>query len=71
MLLRTDKGMTFLNGKKLRYRIWIDETLNVSLLGSNTWAYLGEIFEINLTTSEFNCLFRKPDMKGTLQLIIV
>ena len=32
-----------------------------------TW---GKVFDNDLTTSEFNCLFRKPDMNGTLRWII-
>ena len=59
MLLRTGKGMTSLKGKNLDIEF---ELLKIKR--KFTW---GKIFEINLLTSEFNCLLKKLDMKGILQ----
>ena len=59
MLLRTDKGRTSLNRKNLEIEFGL-----LKIKRKFTW---GKNFETNLTTSEFNCLFKKLDMKGILQ----
>ena len=62
-LFRTDKGVTSLNAKKNLY-------MEFGLLKTKRKFTWRESFVTNLTTSEFNCLFRKPDMKGTLEWTI-
>jgi len=59
MLLRTDKGVKFLNRKNLEIEFGL-----LKIKRKFTW---GKFLKNNLTTSEFNCLFKKLDMKGILQ----
>jgi len=62
MLLRTDKGMTSLNGKNFNLF-----DIELALLQIKRKFTRGKNFETYLITSEFKCLLKKLDMKGTLQ----